>query len=299
MRRVELALIGACLLAGCERGATPGAPPSAGTLPSTVQIHASIIREIAAQQGVSLQRARELAEEDALLAAALRQQDPGQSLSLERLVLARELSQSLLGAVASNGPPTDEEVETITRERWWELDRPRMVQVVHALVMADTENAEAAALAQRIAEAVAKATSEAEFKEAAQAVPAGELKVRVESLPPVTADGRALDPARPPPQGPQQQFALEFASAAQKLERVGQISPVVRSPFGYHVLFVQRILEPRQPSLSERRGLLAPEVMQRRALAEQQRLLEEQRQLSAPVQERSALRSIAQLAVAP
>jgi hypothetical protein len=174
-----------------------------------------------------------------------------------------------------------------------------MVQVTHAVVLSESEDAAAAALAERIAGAVAKVTSEAEFKAAASAVPAQEQKVRVESLPPVALDGRAVDPARPPPLGAMQHFAREFAAAAQQLERPGQVSPVVRSPFGYHVLFAQRILEARQPSLAERRALVTPQVMQQRALVQQQQILDDQRQQSAPQQERSALRSIAQLAVAP
>lgn len=298
MRRVESALIGLFLFgAACEHRATPAERPSPGAGP--VRIPAEIVREIAARTSVPIERARELAEEDALLAAELGQRDPARSLSIERLVLARELSRALLVDVAGSGPPTDQEVAALTSERWWELDRPRMVQVTHAVVLAETENAAAAALAERIAGAVATVTTEAEFKEAVAAVPALDLKVRVESLPPVTPDGRSVDPARPPPLGPLQHFAQEFAAGAQKLQRGGEISPVVRSPFGYHVMFAKRILEARQPSLAERRELVKSEVMQRRARALQQQVLQEQRQRSAPQQERSALRTMAQFGGAP
>lgn len=273
--------------------------PSTGPAHAAVQIEAGIVRELAERQGLPLARARELAEEDALLAAELTRQEPALSLSLERLALARELSQALLVDAERGAPPTEQEIAELTSERWWELDRPRMVQVVHAVVLSESESAAAAALAERIANAVANTQSDREFQEAAKAVPTNDQKVRVEALPPVASDGRAVTPEQPPPKGPQRQLALEFALAAQKLERVGQISPVVRTPFGYHVLFAQRILEPRQLSFEQRRELLAPQVAQRRALAEQRRLLADQRQQSAPEQERSALRSIAQLSVAP
>jgi hypothetical protein len=296
--RVELPLVCLCLLGACERGPAP--PASAGESAAAVQIEPALVTELAQHRSVPIARARELVEEDALLAAELGRREPAQSLSLQRLVLARELSQALLSDAERQGPPSDSEVADLTNERWWELDRPRMVQVVHAVVLSEKENAAAAALAERIAAAVAPALSADDFQRAATAVPALDFQVRVETPPPVTADGRGLDPDKAPPFGPPtQHFAAEFAAAAQKLEHVGQLSPVVRSPFGYHVLRLLRIVEPRVLSLAERREQLHAEVMQRRALAEQRRLLSEQRQQSAPQQERSALRSIARLMTVP
>jgi hypothetical protein len=298
--RAELPLVCLCLLGACERGAVPPAPASSGAPAAAVQIEPAVVTELARQRSIPIARARELVEEDALLAAELGRQEPARSLSLQRLVLARELSQALLLDAERVGPPSDQEVADLTSERWWELDRPRMVQVVHAVVISENENMAAAALAERIAAAVAPAASAADFEQAAKAVPALDFQVRVETLPPVTADGRAIDPDKAPPLGPPtQNFAVEFATAAQKLERVGQLSPVVRSPFGYHVLRLLRIVEPRVFSLAERRERLHAEVTQRRALAEQRRLLSEQRQQSAPQQERSALRSIARLTTVP
>ncbi len=296
MPRVESALVCVCLLGACGRGETPAAPPSSGGAPAAVSIGADIVREIARQRSVPLERARELAEEDALLAAELQRREPALALSLERLALARELSQSLLQDADRRGPPSDEEIAELTSQRWWALDRPRMVEVVHAVVLSESENPEAAALAERIATAVAQATNAREFEQAAKAVPADDQQVRVETLPPVAPDGRAVSPDRPPPQGQLLHLAVEFAAAAQKLERVGQLSPVVRSPFGYHVLMALKIWEPLRPTQAELRELLRPEVAQRRAIAEQQRVLTEQRQQSAPQQERSALSAIAQLA---
>jgi hypothetical protein len=214
------------------------------------------------------------------------------------VVLARQVSRLLLEQARSGGPPSESEVELLTRERWWELERPRMVAVTHAVVLSEGENVEAEALARRIAEAVQNTASASDFQSAAGAVPAGSYTVKVETLPPVTGDGRAIDPEQPPPVGPPEtHFEVAFAAAALALDHVGQLSSIVRSSFGYHVLRADRILEPRQPSLRERTELLGPEVLQRRALKAQTELLERQRQESRPEQSRSARLAMARVAV--
>ena len=140
-----------------------------------------------------------------------------------------------------------------------------MLQVAHAVVLSSEENPTARALAERIAAGVATAKTSAEFQKLAKAVSADGQSVKVEQLPPLAPDGRALDPDRPPPAGPGvQNFDLGFAEAAHHLERVGELSPVVRTRFGYHVLYLVRIIEPRQPTLSELRTLLHDEVMEQR-----------------------------------
>jgi len=167
-------------------------------------------------------------------------------------------------------------------------------------VLSETENVEARALAERIVTATASVKNPAEFETVARAVETGNLSVKVERLPPVTLDGRAIDPDKPPPAGPpEQHFATEFSAAAQKLERADQHSPVVKSPFGYHVLYALRILEPRQPSLEERRGLLRAEAVQRRALRAHGELLTHARAELAPEKARAALSLMAEVGVGP
>jgi parvulin-like peptidyl-prolyl isomerase len=259
-----------------------------------------VVTVLQQQLGVSPERARELASEDALLALELAGREPTHAHALARVALARQLSRQLLEDAKSAGPPTESEVEQLTRARWWELDRPRMVAVTHAVVMSENENLEAEALARKIAEAVQNTASASEFENTVKLLPTGTYTVRVETLPPVTRDGRAVDPDRPPPAGPPEtHFAAEFAEAALALDHVGQLSPVVRSPFGYHVMRADRIIEPKQPSLHERMQLLGPEVLQRRALAEQAQLLERQRRESPPEEARSARRAMARVAVQP
>lgn len=258
------------------------------------------MRELERARGLDAEQAEALAVEDVLLAEQLRREAPELARSIERVALAQALARQLYRDADAEGPPTDAELTELTRQRWWEFDRPRMVQVVHAVVLSEAENAEARALAERIAQATQSATTAPDFETAARAVATGELSVKIERLPPVTLDGRALDPDKPPPAGPtEQHFAAEFAAAAQKLERVGEHSPVVRSPFGYHVLFAMRIVEPRQPSLEERRGLLRAEIAQRRALRVHGELLARGRAELAPDKARAAMRLMAQVGVGP
>ena len=299
MLRAESSVGCLCVLLACT--AVPSEPGNdAPAQLRRLQLDRRVLAQLQQTRALTPERAQELATEDALLASELVRREPVLAQSLERMVLARTLARSLLEEAEQGGQPTDSEVQQLTQERWWELDRPRMVAVVHAVVLSETENLEAEALARRIAKAVANATSAEEFERSAKAIQADHLTIKVETLPPVTLDGRALDPAQPPPVGPpEQHFALEFAAAAQALDHVGQLSPVVRSPFGYHVMWALRIIEPRSLSLSERREMLRPEILQRRALAAQAQLLERQRQESRPEQARSALHAMAQLAVLP
>jgi hypothetical protein len=290
----------ACVVLGCGRAQTSPAELAPAPTATALRLDGRVVTQLEQNLGATPERARELAVEDALLATELARREPALAHSLSRVVLARQVSRLLLEEARSGGPPSPSEIELLTRERWWELDRPRMVAVTHAVVLSEGENLEAEALARRVAEAVQNTGSANDFQNAASAVPAGSYTVKVETLPPVTRDGRAVDPEQPPPVGPPEtHFEPEFAAAALALDHVGQLSPIVRSSFGYHVLRADRILEPRQPSLRERTELLGPEVLQRRALKAQAELLERQRQESRPEQSRSARLAMARVAVQP
>jgi parvulin-like peptidyl-prolyl cis-trans isomerase-like protein len=264
-----------------------------GPGPRELRIQQTVLDAIARARGVSAEQALELGSEDALLAQHLSERDPKVGRWIQRVVLARQLLGALVEEAKAGGPPTDAEVQSISEARFWELDRPRMVQVAHAVVMSSDENIVARSLAERIAAATAGAATSESFQAAARAVPAGNLTVRVEALPPVALDGRAVDPAKPPPAGPPvQQFDLDFVAAAQRLERPGQQSPVVRSAFGYHVIYLIASIEPKRPALDERRALLHDEIMSQRANALSAALLQKARSELAPEQERSALSSM-------
>jgi parvulin-like peptidyl-prolyl isomerase len=127
-------------------------------------------------------------------------------------------------------------------------------------------------------------------------VPADGFSVRVEDLPPLTRDGRSVDPERPPPDGSRAgQFDPDFARAATELNDVGSKSPVVHTKFGYHVLLLTGSIPALEPSLEERRTMLHDEIMVSRARALEQSVLDLRRAALAPQIERSALELTEQL----
>jgi hypothetical protein len=301
LRRAELDLIppalcavlclgGSGWLVGCSGGAeSEGRRHDMGQ----VAVPASVIAQLVQERGVTREQAMTLAGEDALLAKHLAEQAPELGRWLERLVLARQTLGALKDEALAGGPPTDTEIAATTAARFWELDRPRMVAVTHAVVVSAAEDPAARELAERIRAATVHAKTDGDFQLAAEAVDAGSFTVKVEALPPVALDGRAVDPSKPPPAGPSvQQFDQEFSAGAQRLTRPGEQSPVMRTSFGYHVLFARSIIQPNQPSLDERRALLHDEIMSQRATALSAALLERQRRELSPSQSRSALASM-------
>jgi parvulin-like peptidyl-prolyl isomerase len=275
-------------------------PAAAAESLGQLQLDRSLVAEVERASGLPSERALELVTEDAVLAAYLSRDNPALASWVERIALARALLRVLGAEAQAQGPPRDDEVGELSERRWWELDRPRMVQIAHAVVRSSEENPAARALAERIAAHVATAKTSEEFQELAKAVSGDGLSVKVEQLAPVAPDGRAVDPDRAPPNGPPvQNLDGVFVEAAQRLERPGQLSPVVRTRFGYHVLYLVRVIEPHQPTLAERRQLLHDEVMEQRGRRLQSELLEQQRRQLAPEQARSALSSMERLGTPP
>ncbi len=303
LREIDRCTLAACALSfACSAGDSPAAHGSAATgsaavgPAAVVSVAEGVVRAIEQARGVTREQALAFGTEDALLAEGLRAREPRVGAWIERTVLARQVLAAIADEARAGGPPTDAEVEALTYARFWELARPRLVRVVHAVVLASKEDEAARALAEQIAAATRGAQTPAQFQTAARGVPAGNLKVKVETLQPVAADGRAIDPAAPPPNGPGvQQLNADFAAAAQRLSSPGEQSPVVRTPFGYHVIYLIAVIEPKQPSLDERRALLHDEIMTQRAQTRAAELLAEQRRALVPEQERSALTNMQRL----
>lgn len=245
----------------------------------SVSIPAEEVGRIAVAQGISVKEARERAVQDTLLSLEARERfdETGQVALARRQALARALLEQLREEARAQGPPTQEEVTKWTQRRWLELDRPAAVKTIHAIVRAEKEDQKrpARALAEKVKKAVAEAKTAEEFRKRAEAVEVEDtqLKVRVEELQAVAADGRVveLDEAR----GDRgQRYAVEFATGAHAIEELGGKSPIVESSFGFHVIM---LLE-RQPELkvsyAERVEKLRSLIFADRAAQMQAKLLE-------------------------
>jgi hypothetical protein len=262
-------------------------------------IAALTVGRIASAQGLDVRAACDHAITDALFAAEARHnlKSGAEIRSIESATLARAFLEQLMREAQAQGPPTDDELAALTRERWVDLDRPSTVRTTHAVVLVKDpkDKPRARALATRIAEATRAAASGADFEKLAEAVPRGDLEARVESLPPMTPDGRAFEPNDP---SVRQQFDEDFARAANAIAEVGKSSPVTETKFGFHVIhLVERLPEKRVP-IDQRRVLLYDEIVAKRAARAEQRVLDGLRQTT-PVQvDRSAPDLLSKLRVA-
>lgn len=270
LQRWLFGVVVALCSAACRSGSAQSAPSrfDEGVVArvGSLDVSAMLVARLSTQRGDPLRDAVDRAVHDALLSAYARESLPGPARWAERVALARRLLGELQRAAELDGPLRTEELDGWVQEHWWALDRPRMVGVIHAVVLAEPPDEEARALAERIRAAVAPVQSSSAFREAALGVPATGREVKVESLPPVTGSGRALDPERPPPLGPRERrFTAAFAQAALELTQVGQLSGVVRTPFGYHVLRAERMVEVKRVLGAELQELVADALLAERA----------------------------------
>jgi peptidyl-prolyl cis-trans isomerase C len=268
--------LGASLLlalsAGCRRDSA-AVRPSPVALPSgavarvgSSPIAGETVERIQDRQQLTPKMALERATSDALFALEAELRLPGAArAAVERAALARVLLEELGRAAQAKGPATDAELESITAERWVDLDRPPSVRVSHAVALHPAEGARAPALsvARALEQAVRGVREPEAFLRAARAVPAGDIKVRAERLPYLTADGRGISTDRQ--RAPAGQFDPTFTRAANQLKEPGELSPIVETRFGYHVILLEERLPERRVSMEDRRVALTAEALTRRA----------------------------------
>jgi hypothetical protein len=199
--------------------------------------------------------------EDALLAQGARQAkldaEPHQAAKI-KAVHARRAIEQLLEAQPAAAPASDADVQEMTNELWYMVDRGEALRVTHAIVLSaksgssrdlpDTPelNARRLALAERVRDAVHDAKDAKEFQALAQAIPPDGLELKVETLAPLVRDGRAFDGTS---------FDTDFAAGAFDVPPGSHVSGVVPSQFGWHVIFVTERLPAVHATLEERRAL--------------------------------------------
>ncbi|HYQ16816.1 MAG TPA: peptidylprolyl isomerase [Polyangiaceae bacterium] len=271
----------ALLALGCSSSSTPGA--GVGSLPAgalartgSELVSARTVSRVAAAQAVTPKVAVDLAVSDALFANAARAQlSPSSLRSLERAALARAVLEQLRHEAELAGPPSAAELAGVVKDRWIDFNRPDAVQTTHAVVMNEKPERDAAAraVAEKLQVALAHVTSSAELISTAKAFPSEGFELRAESLPFTTPDGRVLLRRDSGFVNQPGSFDVEFARAANAIAEPGQLSGIVKSAFGYHIIRLdERALGSVVPE-AELPSLLAPDVFQRRAASARRELL--------------------------
>lgn len=277
------AAVGAACLVGCsgprDDSTSYGASQLAPGIVARVDdqdITLALLTDVAKRQHLSKQAAERAVVAQALLAADARTRFDGTGLIRvsERSAYSRALLDRVREEVRAAGPPKDSELIELRDERWMDFNRPVAVRTAHAVVIpkSDEDDAAAKAAAERIAAATRGVSDPEKFWKLANAVDTSPLEKRVEGLPFMTADGRAvyLDSADPR-RAKKQTFDPAFSEAANAIGEVGQQSGVIKSKFGYHVILLMERVAGQKYDLRELRQLLARDVYERRA---QQRLRE-------------------------
>jgi len=287
VRRVERLHTGLSwlLLAACgarsePQTATSALPVGVAARVGSELVATSSVGRIAKSQNVAPKAALAAAISDALFASEARGSVAlGVATSIERAATARSLLEQLAREGSRPGPPSDAELSEIVRERWLELDRPEAVRTTHAVVLNDDPKKAVAArqIAERLAAAVKITSTTEEFTRLAQEVPHEGFELKVESLNPVTPDGRTFE-RRDSVFVPRGTFDVDFSRAANQLTSPGQVSPVIQSRFGLHVIRLDERIPGTAITKSELAPLLHAEVLNRRASRARRELLEKLRQ---------------------
>lgn len=188
---------------------------------------------------------------------------PHRARVAERGVLARHLFESL-EREAAHAKLVSEKALLEERERnWVKYDRPRSVRTaqlfIRVLPLADDRAAHE--LAMRVLEAVKDSKNVEHFVQRGREAARGK-EISAEPLPPLTETGLVV-PLLLQDVG-YESFPQELGAAAAKLDAPGEISDVIGSEHGFHLLFAMEVIPEQRVTLEEAREELTRAVVARR-----------------------------------
>lgn len=224
----------------------------------------------------------------------------GRLAATRRAVLARAMLERLMAEERSRGPAHDDELDREVQRRWVLWDRPRAVVVMHALARTKkpADQAQAREVADKLVKLLKDVSDPTEFEARVKGLPEQPVEVLVERLPPITEDGRSFElsaPDRAGSEGPRMDSS--FARAAHRITQVGANSPIVATPFGYHLIHLLEVIPPLRRPREEQRAELTETVMTERFRARLSRELERAKQLRKVTTERNVDELTARLKV--
>lgn len=176
--------------------------------------------------------------------------------------LVRRLLSSWTARAASPAEAQPDEIALARKDQWQRFDRGPAVVVHHAVFMKSrtprpTFAADAKELGRLLAERVQADWDFERFQAAAKALPLPPgIELRAEQLPAFVEDGRAIE-------GPSG-FDATFATRSFSLQRPGDHTAPFETPFGVHVVQLEKKLEPLRPTDAEVRAALQPDLVGQR-----------------------------------
>jgi hypothetical protein len=255
-------LVAACFTLAALQGCGGKAPPPAsGPLGGAVARVGSVaiapdeVRAVAKARGVPPREALDDLVDDALAAQAAEARGLRADATVAwetTAATARQVPARLAREAAARGAPTDDELASLV--------------VVHAVVLRSPgmRAEDATFLLGTVLNAVRSATTADDFIARAGAVPHVHANLTVEKVGPFRADGAM-------PEG--RTLDLSFVAGAFALHAPHALSPVVVSPFGWHLIQLVERTPPSADEAASLRAQLAPAVVEVRARGALQDLL--------------------------